>query len=59
MRGTDSKQATMLSLLSPEKRVPAKHPLRAVKALADAALAEPAAQQPTDEAAPDWKRGQH
>jgi len=40
MRGTDSKQATMLSLLSPEKRVPAKHPLRAVKALADAALAE-------------------
>jgi transposase len=40
MRGTDSKQATMLSLLSPEKRVPAKHPLRAVKVLADAALAE-------------------
>jgi transposase len=40
MRGTDSKQATMLSLLSPEKRVPTKHPLRAVKALADAALSE-------------------
>jgi transposase len=40
MRGTDSKQATMLSLLSPEKRVPAQHPLRAVKVLADAALAE-------------------
>jgi len=40
MRGEDSKQATMLSLLSPEKRVPANHPLRSVKELADIALAE-------------------
>src|SRR6266852_721662 len=40
MRGTERKQGTMLSLLSPEQRVPQKHPLRAVKALADAALAE-------------------
>ena len=40
MRGTETKQATMLSLLSPEKRVLQKHPLRMVKALADAALAE-------------------
>src|SRR5229473_4698551 len=40
MRGSETKQGTMLSLLSPEQRVPQKHPLRAVKALADAALAE-------------------
>ena len=40
MRGTDTKQASMLSLLTPEKRVPAKHPLRAIKQLAEAALTE-------------------
>jgi transposase len=40
MRGTDTKQATMLSVLTPERRVPQNHPLRAVKKLADAALAE-------------------
>src|SRR5258708_3198762 len=40
MRGAERKQATMLSLLAPEHRVPQKHPLRAVKALADAALTE-------------------
>jgi transposase len=40
MRGTDTKQANMLSLLTPEKRVPAKHPLRAVKEMAEAALKE-------------------
>jgi transposase len=39
MRGQDSKQATMLSLQSPEQRVPAKHPLREIKRLADEALA--------------------
>ena len=39
MRGTDTKQGSMLSLLSPEHRVPQKHPLRAVKALAEVALA--------------------
>lgn len=38
MRGTDTKQASMLSLLTPEKRVPPKHPLRAVKEMAEAAL---------------------
>jgi transposase len=38
MRGTDTKQASMLSLLTPEKRVPPAHPLRAVKAMAEAAL---------------------
>src|SRR3954466_10185931 len=40
MRGADTKQASMLCLMSPEERVPAKHPLRAIKKLADAALAE-------------------
>lgn len=40
MRGTDTKQGTMLSLVTPEQRVPQNHPLRAVKRLADAALLE-------------------
>jgi len=40
MRGQDTKQATMLSLQSPETRVPASHPLRRIKVLADAALKE-------------------
>jgi transposase len=40
MRGTEMKQATMLSLLSPEQRVPRDHPLRRIKRLADAALQE-------------------
>src|SRR6267143_4448522 len=40
MRGADTKQATMLSVLTPERRVPQNHPLRAVKKLADAALVE-------------------
>src|SRR3954468_22732296 len=40
MRGTDTKQGTMLSLVTPEQRVPQNHPLRAVKRLADAALVE-------------------
>jgi transposase len=39
MRGTSKQQMTMLSLRSPDERVPAKHPLRAVKQLADEALA--------------------
>src|SRR5258707_1038912 len=38
MRGDDTKQGTMLSLVTPEKRVPADHPLRQVKALAEEAL---------------------
>ena len=40
MRGTDTKQASMLSLMTPEKRVPAKHSLRVVKEMAEAALKE-------------------
>ncbi len=40
MRGADEKQSSMLCLLSPESRVPATHPLRAIKKLADAALVE-------------------
>ena len=40
MRGTETKQASMLTLLSPERVVPARHPLRRIKELADAALRE-------------------
>lgn len=40
MRGKDTKQSSMLCLMSPEERVPAGHPLRSIKKLADAALAE-------------------
>src|SRR5271170_6394469 len=40
MRGEDKKQSSMLVLMSPESRVPEAHPLRAIKKLADVALAE-------------------
>src|SRR3954469_7170126 len=40
MRGSESKQSSMLCLLSPEDRVPQNHPLRAIKTLAEAALEE-------------------
>ena len=38
MRGSDTKQSSMLCLISPEARVPSEHPLRAIKKLADEAL---------------------
>ena len=38
MRGADTKQGEMFTLLSPEKRVPKDHPLRLIKQLADEAL---------------------
>ena len=38
VRGRDDKQATMFSVVSPERRVPADHPLRAVKRMADEIL---------------------
>jgi transposase len=38
MRGENTKQSSMLILMSPETRVPATHPLRSIKKLADAAL---------------------
>lgn len=38
MRGKTSNQSSMLCLLSPESVVPADHPLRAIRALADDAL---------------------
>lgn len=38
MRGNDHQQAGMYSYLSPEQRVRANHPLRAVRAMADQAL---------------------
>jgi transposase len=39
MRGTDDKQASMFSIVSPERRVAADHPLRRIKAMADEILA--------------------
>jgi len=38
MRGADSKQGSMLCLLSPETAVPTEHPIRAIKKLVDMAL---------------------
>src|SRR5271155_1156934 len=38
MRGKDTQQSSMFSYLSPEDRVPAKHPLRPVRIMVDAAL---------------------
>src|SRR5438309_11293949 len=40
MRGPDHQQSTMFSYLSPEQRVPADHPLRAVRQMADTILAQ-------------------
>jgi len=40
MRGVETKQSSMLCLMSPESRVPADHPLRAIRELADEALAK-------------------
>ena len=40
MRGTDDKQASMFSVISPEKRVAADHPLRGIKRLVDGILAD-------------------
>ncbi len=39
MRGADDKQSSMFSVVSPEKRIPADHPLRRIKAMADEILA--------------------
>src|SRR5271170_3720532 len=38
MRGPDTQQSAMFSYLSPEDRVPAKHPLRPIRRMADEAL---------------------
>lgn len=40
MRGYDRPQTTMLTLVNPEKRVPANHPIRLIKELAEVALKE-------------------
>lgn len=40
MRGHDRPQATMLTLVNPEQRVPVNHPIRLIKALAEVALKE-------------------
>ena len=38
MRGTDTQQSGMFSYLSPEERVPEKHPLRAIRGMTDEVL---------------------
>jgi transposase len=40
MRGDDPQQAAIFSYIAPEERVPAEHPLRAIRAMVDAALKE-------------------
>ena len=40
MRGDEQRQAGFIMLTSLEDRVPADHPLRAIRAMVDAALAE-------------------
>ncbi len=40
MRGTDQQTSHLFSYLSPEQRVPADHPLRAIRRMTDAALTE-------------------
>jgi transposase len=40
MRGEDAKQEAMFSYLSPEKRVPAEHPLRTIRTTVDSVLKE-------------------
>ena len=40
MRGTDRRQSSMFSYISAERRVPKDHPLRVIRAMADAALKE-------------------
>ena len=39
MRGLDTQQSSMFSYLSPEERIPAKHPLRPIRTMVDAVLA--------------------
>src|SRR4029453_19620460 len=38
MRGQDRQQSAMFSYVSPEERVPAEHPLRPIREMADVAL---------------------
>ena len=40
MRGEERRQRAMLVVIDPEQRVPKGHPLRRIKALADATLAQ-------------------
>ena len=40
MRGGDEQQSTMFSYLSPDQRVPADHPLRAIRQICDRVLAQ-------------------
>ncbi len=44
MRGSDAKSGSLFSYVDLDQRVPAKHPLRVIKALADDVLVSPDAE---------------
>ena len=48
MRGQDEKQDAMFSYVAPERRVPADHPLRKIRALVDEVLREMSADRVED-----------
>src|SRR6266700_2557675 len=54
MRGKDTQQSAMFSYVSPERRVPADHPLRPIRAMVDLALK--GLSRPFRQMYPDWGR---
>src|SRR5271155_731599 len=54
MRGKDTQQSAMFSYVSPERRVPADHPLRPIRTMVDAALQ--GLSKSFEEMYPDWGR---
>jgi len=59
MRGADSKQEAMLNYVSPEARVPVKHPLWSIRAMISEALSKQWDGRPhplTASAVPKWER---
>src|ERR1700735_4089056 len=54
MRGKDTQQSAMFSYVSPERRVPADHPLRPIRAMVDMALKE--LSRSLGQMYPDWGR---
>jgi transposase len=58
-RGSHTKQGTMLSLVTPEKQVPADHPLRQIKALAEGAPRRPVVEGRGSSRSRSSRRGRH
>jgi transposase len=54
MRGKDTQQSAMFSYVSPERRVPADHPLRPIREMVDIALT--GLSDSFEEIDPDWGR---